>query len=283
MLNRRDFGKLSISAMAALAANKLFATANKPIGVQLYTVREQVKQDLPGTLKKIREIGYQQVEGFGEVYQKRSAGEVRRLIQDAGLTMPSCHFGYEEFESRLDYARELGLKYMVCPMLPKTMWTLDGFKEAAEQFNKWGAAVEKRGMKFAFHNHNYEFRQLGEANGYHTLMTGTDPKLVFFELDTYWAAEAGRDPLKMMQMHPARIRLLHLKDRKPGFPPSQQLDDNSKHFTEVGSGTLDWKAILAQAEKNKVDYLYVEQDQTDGPVFESLRTSYDYLHKLLAA
>jgi len=177
------------------------------------------------------------------------------------------------------------------------MWTADGFKQAADQFNQWGAELKKRGMRFAFHNHNYEFKSLVDFNGYDTmspmgmdpdklngygvLLAFTDPKLVFFEVDCYWAAEAGRDPVKMLQENPGRIRMLHLKDRKPGFPTSQVLDDASKHFAEVGNGTLDWKGILSLAKKNKVEYMFVEQDLTDRTPLESLRISYDNLQKLL--
>jgi len=166
-------------------------------------------------------------------------------------------------------------------MLPKSMQNLDGFKKAADRFNKWGTALQQRGMKFAFHNHNYEFRRLGDTDGFDTLLTRTDPKLVFFEMDCYWMTQAGRDPVKMLEQYPKRIRMLHLKDRKPGFPPSQELNDAAGHFTEVGTGTLNWKAILALAEKNNIDYMFVEQDETERPVLESLRISYNNLQKLL--
>jgi len=281
MLNRREFGKVSISALAALSTSKLFAASAKPLGVQLYTVRRQI-DDLPEVLHSIRQIGYTEVETYSGLYQSYSAKDLRQLITDNGLGIPSGHFEYDTFAAHFDYAATLSLKYMVCPMLPQSMWNLDGFKKAADQFNKWAPEVEKRGMKFAFHNHNYEFHQYGNTTGFDTLMANTDAKHVFIEMDCYWMTQAGRDPLKMLKAYPERIRMLHLKDRKPGFPPSQELNDAAGHFTEVGSGTIDWKAILAQAEKNHVDYMFVEQDQTDRPVFESLRISYDYLRKLLS-
>jgi sugar phosphate isomerase/epimerase len=249
--------------------------------VQLYTVRDQAEKDLPGTLKAIREIGYREVEPYWNIYN-HPAAELKKLLANNGLTAPSGHFDYDGFATKIDYAHELGMKYMVCPMLPKPMQDkLDGFTQASEQFNRWGAEVQKRGMKFAFHNHNYEFKPYGNTNGFETLLKNTDPKLVSFEMDCYWITQAGRDPVKMMNEYADRIRMLHLKDRKPGFPTSQTLNDAAGHFTEVGNGTLNWKAILAAAEENHIEYMFVEQDESDRNPLESLRISYNNLQKLL--
>ncbi len=282
MISRRNFLQLSIAGLGSLATNKLFgSTSSRPLGVQLYTVRDQAERDLPAVLKAIRQIGYKEVELYWNVYT-HPAAELRRMIADQGLTAPSGHFNYEGLPDKLDYAQALGLKYVVCPMLPNSMWnTLDGFKQAAEQFNRWGEQVRGRGMRFGFHNHNYEFRKFGNTTGFDTLMANTDPKLVSLEMDCYWITQAGRDPLKMLQEHGDRIRLLHLKDRKPGFPPSQQLNAAAGHFTEVGTGSIDWKDILKAAQKNNVEYLFVEQDFTTLPPIESLRISYNNLQKLL--
>jgi sugar phosphate isomerase/epimerase len=281
MFTRRQFAQLTASLLAASATSKLFAAARRQVGVQLYTVRQQAEKDLPGTLKAIREIGYREVEPYWNIYN-HPAKELAKLLADNGLTAPSGHFDYDGFATKLDYAQELGMKYMVCPMLPEAKRnSLDDFKRAADQFNQWGAELKKRGMKFAFHNHNYEFKPLGNTNGFNTLLNSTDPKLVSFEMDCYWITQAGLDPVKMMNEHRDRIRMLHLKDRKPGFPTSQTLDDAAGHFTEVGNGTIDWKAVLAAAEKNHIDYMFVEQDKSDRNPIESLRISYDNLQKLL--
>jgi len=282
MWTRREFGKLSLTAVATLTAkNLLAASPHKPIGVQLYTVRDQAEKDLPGVLKSLHEIGYQEVEPYWNIYN-HPAKELKQMLADHGLTAPSGHFDYAGLDTKFDYAQELGVHYMICPMLPESMWyTLDGYKQAADQFNKWGAEVKKRGMKFGFHNHNYEFKQIGDTNGYDTLLARTDPAVVAFEMDCYWITQAGLDPVKMMNDHADRIRMLHLKDRKPGFPPSQVKDKGAEHFTEVGNGTLNWKAILAAAKKNKIDHMFVEEDFCDRPPMESLKISYDNLQKLL--
>jgi sugar phosphate isomerase/epimerase len=278
---RRDFLKLSLASVAALAAGKRsFAEASHPWGVQLYTVRRLIKKDLRGVLEAIHKIGYQEVETYWDVYN-HPAKELRQLISDHGLRVPSGHFDYSGLSDKLDYAQELGVRHVVCPILPGSMWnSLDGFKTAAAQFNQWGEEINRRGMQFAFHNHNYEFRQFGDTTGFDTLMANTDPKLVKLEMDCYWITQAGQDPVKMMNEHADRIVMLHLKDRKPGFPFSQKLDKAAGHFTEVGNGTLDWKTILATAAKNRIEHTFVEQDESTRNPIESIRISYQYLKKL---
>jgi sugar phosphate isomerase/epimerase len=283
MIHRRQFLQMSIAATAVVAAGKLMAgSKTKPLGVQLYTVRDQAERDLPAVFEAIRKIGYREVELYWNIYS-HPAKDLRRMLDDHGLSAPSGHFNYEGLGSKLDYAQELGVHYVVCPMLPNSMWnSLDEFKRAADQFNSWGEDVHRRGMIFGFHNHNYEFRQFGNTTGFATLMQRTDPKLVCLEMDCYWIAQAGRDPLQMFDELGSRIRLLHLKDRKPGFAASQELNDAAEHFTEVGDGNLDWKKILAAAERNHVEHLFVERDSGSRPALESIRISYDNLQRLIS-
>jgi sugar phosphate isomerase/epimerase len=282
MINRRDF--LLSSSLAVLGISGIRSLAQsraRPLGVQLYTVRTQAEQDLPGVLASLRQIGYREVETYWNVYT-HPAAELKRMIEDHGLVVPSGHFDYEGLEGKLDYASRLGVRYLICPMLPKSMWnSLDGFKQAADQFNRWGEQVERRGMRFGFHNHNYEFRRFGETTGFEVLVSRTEPTLVSFEMDCYWITQAGQDPLQMLEKLGPRIRLLHLKDRKPGFPPSQELNDQAEHFTPVGTGTIRWKEILAAARSDGIEHMFVEQDSGDLPPLEELRISYKNLEPLL--
>ena len=203
------------------------------------------------------------------------------MIDDQGLKVPSGHFNYDGLESKIDYAKALGVEYVICPMLPKSMWfTLDGYKKAADQFNLWGEKIHQAGMQFGFHNHNYEFRRFGDTTGFETMMKHCDPKLVCIEMDCYWITQAGGDPLQMFQQYGDRIKLLHLKDRKPGFPTTQVKDDAAEHFTEVGAGTIHWHEILGAAEKNGVKHMFVERDSGDLPAMESLRISFQNLQKI---
>ena len=282
MATRRQFLLSSAAALPALALQNNFPTPKQPLGVQLYTLRSLIEKDpLPGILKQIRAIGYQEIEAFPTVY-KHPAKELRHMIDDAGLSVPSGHFDYEGFEGQLDYGKQLGLNWMVCPMLPKSLWaTIDGFHTAAKQFNKWGKQVADLGMRFAFHNHDYEFKPYGDKTGYQIMLDETDPNLVFFEMDCYWITQAGLDPVEMMHRLGHRVRMLHLKDRKPGFPPSHDMDKSSAHFTEVGHGSINWKAVLDTAHSMGIEYYFVEQDQTPGNPFDSIRSSYQYLRTIM--
>ena len=282
MINRRDFLFASSLALLGISAVRSLAPSSaRPLGVQLYTVRTQAEKDLPGVLASLRQIGYREVETYWNVYT-HPAEELKRMIEDHGLVVPSGHFDYQGLEGKLDYANSLGVRYLICPMLPKSLWnSLDGFKQAADQFNRWGEQVERRGMRFGFHNHNYEFRRFGETTGFDVLVSRTEPTLVWFEMDCYWVTQAGRDPLQMFERLGPRIRLLHLKDRKPGFPPSQELNEKAEHFTAVGTGTIPWQPILAAARSDSIEHMFVEQDAGDLPPLEELRISYKNLEPWL--
>jgi sugar phosphate isomerase/epimerase len=280
MMNRRKFVQLSVAAAGGLAANRLFAAGRRALGAQLYSVRNEAARDLPGVLEAVHKIGYTEIETYWDIYN-HPAAELRRMIADHGLKVPSGHFNYDGLESKIDYAKALGVEYVICPILPENMWlALDSYKRAADQFNLWGEKIHRAGMQFGFHNHNYEFRRFGETTGFETLMKRCDPKLVCIEMDCYWIAQAGADPLQMFQRYGSRIKLLHLKDRKPNFPTTQIKDDAAEHFTEVGAGTIRWKEILAAAEKNGVKHMFVERDSGDLPDMESLRISFQNLQKI---
>ncbi len=284
MITRRDFLQLTAAGVGTLALRSFSFAADShiPLGVQLYTVREQAEKNLNQVLAQISKIGYKQVETYWNIYS-HPAPELRKMIADNGLSAPSGHFDYDGLAGKLDYAKELGVHYVVCPMLPKDMWTsADGFKKAAEQFNQWGEKVHSMGMQFGFHNHNYEFQKFGDVTGFDILTQNTDAKLVCLEMDCYWITQAGQDPVAMLKKYGSRIQLLHLKDRKPGSPTSQTLNPSAEHFTEVGSGTIDWKTILAVAQAQGVKGYFVERDSGSTPAMESLRISYQYLNKILA-
>ena len=171
---------------------------------------------------------------------------------------------------------------MICSSVPDSLGTsVEGFKSAAKQFNAWGAKAKRMGMQFAFHNHNTEFQRYGGRTGIAIVMEETDPRLVQWQMDCYWVAEAGTSPAAMLLKYPGRITTLHLKDRKAGFPTSVEPGHQSAHFTEVGTGTIDWKKILPLAEKEGVRFMFVEQDITELPPLQSLKISYDNIQRLL--
>jgi sugar phosphate isomerase/epimerase len=261
------------AALSSLADEMMY-------GVQLYMVRRQAEKDFAGTMRAIRMIGYRQIELYAMAYS-RPVRELRSIIEDAGLGVVSGHFDYYDFEPRIGYARDLGLKYMVCPMVPQPLWSsLDGFREAAGNFNRWGALVKQAGMTFVFHNHDYEFRPQGQSSGFEVLMKATDPALVKLEVDVYWLTQAGQDPMAFLKEHKDRIELFHMKDRVAGAPTSYLLDASAQHFTELGRGVIPWPSLLTRAHKQGVRYAYVDQDETSLPVLESLQASYDYLKSI---
>jgi sugar phosphate isomerase/epimerase len=280
MLTRRSFLELSVAAWPAFA-HPLWAQRHFPLGLQLSTLTKMAKADLPGTLSQIHAIGYQEVE-LTPVAYTLSVDRLRQVVASSGLKAPSGHFEYTDLSGQWDYAKASGVKWVVCPMLPKSQWTsADGFHTAAHQFNEWGKRAHDMGMRFAFHNHDYEFRQFDGTTGYDILLKETDPKFVFLELDCYWITQAGLNPLQMLNQLGQRVRMLHIKDRKPGFPSSNDMSQSSAHFTEVGAGSIDWPQILSAARKLEIEHYFVEQDHIDGPPIESIRASYNYLRKIL--
>jgi len=280
MQTRREFINRGAMGMMALGlARGAYAEKAPPsaFGVQLYTVRELVKTDLPSTLAAIRKIGYRSVETFSAQYGGTSAKDLRTMILDADLKVPSAHFSYSDFGNRFEYAKELGVTYMNCGnTLAGDDTSLDGFKRTAHQYNIWGEQAKALGLRFSFHNHNVEFASFDGVTGIETLLKETDPALVEWQMDCYWVTQAGSDPVTLLKRYPNRIQSLHVKDRKPGFPPSTS-GPGSQHFTEAGKGTLNWPAIWSAAWADGVRYFFVEQDTTEIPPLDSLKISYDYL------
>jgi sugar phosphate isomerase/epimerase len=291
MPTRRDFLRLSTMAAAAgctlgRVSSAFAAVPGAPFsyGVQLYMVRKQAPQDLAGILKAIKQIGYTQIELYPIAYT-HPAPELRRIVADSGLGLVSAHFDYATVPSKIDYAHQLGLEYMVCPMIPRDQtgqWTLDVFRKAAVDFNTWSHSVHDAGMQFVFHNHCYEFAPQGTTTGFDKLMKHTDPAFVKLELDMYWLAQAGQDPLTMLTRYANRVRLLHLKDRTANAPTGFVLDASAMHITELGKGVLAWPAIFSQAKKQGIHYAFVDQDQTTLPILDSLKENFAYLQTIKA-
>src|SRR5688572_7390537 len=230
-ITRRSFLECSSLAMLAAMSSKTFAAGagtgplGKPIGLQLYTVRDQASKDLLGTLKQLQTIGYREVETAG--FYGKSGKEMRKLLADHGMTAPSAHSSMgdiqKDMQKLVDGAAEVGAKYFVCafPALPGNKppsaaiakeITLDDWKWNAEQLNKLGEVAKKAGLQAGYHNHNMEFRTFNGVTAFDHLLKLTDPKLVTIELDLGWVVTAGLDPAKYIKQHADRISLLHVKD-----------------------------------------------------------------------
>lgn len=283
---RRQFLRNTTAAAAALALGTKAHAEAAPMsafGVQLYTARKDMMTDPANTLKTIRQIGYRCAETFAAEYKNTSAKDLRKMITDADLALPSAHFGYNNMEPSFDYAKELGVRYIVVGSTPVNIAnSADGFKRAAQQYNQWGEQSSKLGLSFAFHNHNSEFQSFDGRTGLEILLAETDPHLVQWQMDCYWATEAGFDPVQLIHQHGHRLQSLHFKDRKPGFPPSTVLGKDAQHFTEVGTGTLNFPAIWNAGSAVGIKYFFVEQDTTEIPALDSLKISFTNLKRLLA-
>jgi sugar phosphate isomerase/epimerase len=289
MINRREFLQRGALGMAAAAVatrmpSRLFANPmGKPIGLQLYTLRDQLEKDLLGTIKQVAAIGYKEVELYA-LYGKTPA-EFATNLKDNGLTAPSGHYRTADlnsnWEKHIEDAKTMGLEYMVNAILePEERKTFDDYKRLAELFNKAGEQTQKAGIQYCYHNHNFEFKKYGDTTAYDYLLGALDPKLVNFEMDCFWLIHAGQDPVAYFEKHPGRFPLLHIKDMKDKPAPTQELDAKLGLFAPVGHGTIDWKRIFAAAPTGGVKHFFVEQDYCEQPPIEAARMSYEYLHGL---
>ena len=262
----------------------------KRVGLQLYTVRSEMPKDFEGTIAKVAQTGYKEVEFAG--YFEHTPKEVRAIVDKNGLTAPSAHFSYDIVENKwpetLEAAHVVGHKYLVCPWIDEKQRTADGWKRVVELFNKAGEASEKAGIQFCFHNHSYEFAPvegLGGKLAYDYLLDETNPKYVKMEMDLCWISVAKKDPVSYFNKYPGRFPLVHVKDyvNDPNATSSYAGATGSVVFkgrlADVGKGAIDWKRILGHSDKAGIKHYFVENDDAKEP-FEDIKISYDYLAAL---
>jgi sugar phosphate isomerase/epimerase len=308
-LPRRQFLVTGSAAGAALALAhsmpKLLQAepAGRAIGIQLYTVAANMATDVRGTLTALAAIGYREVESAG--FAKLSAKDFRKALDDAGLHCPSAHLGFGAADPGplFEDAHALGAKYAVSSVLiampptpdgaaPKredrinalANLTLDDFKRTADLANSIGAKAKQAGLQYAYHNHNFEFKDQGNGQtGYDLLLSQTDPDLVKFELDCGWMVAAGRNPIDYFSKYPNRYRMIHVKDFLPGGKPTTSLmgPDRPKG-TELGRGHIDYTPIFPAASKAGVEYFFSEQEPPiEGmTAIEAAKVNYDYMRSL---
>jgi len=287
MTSRREFLKTSALVSAGLlVAPQLFAYDKKYIGLQLYTVRDHMGKDIAGTLAKVAAIGYNSVEGTygGGKYFGQEPAAFAALLKQNNLIMPSAHYLLGEdmkgpgtilngWDKAVDDAAAVGQKYMVCAWLsPKERGKLDHYKQLADDFNKAAETCKKAGIQFCYHNHDFEFIQEDGKYPYDTLLDNTDKNLVKMEIDLYWLTKAGQDPVALIDKHPGRFPLWHMKDMDK---------TEKKMFTEVGNGIIDFKRILADNKKAGLKYFFVEEDVCPGDPYDSITQSITYIKKNL--
>jgi len=290
-MNRRTFIGTSI-ATAVVASRPAWAAEHRieRVGLQLYTVRDLMKKDFEGTIAKVAQIGYKEVEFAG--YFGKTPQDVRKILDANNLTAPSEHVPYETVDKKwpetLEAAHVVGQKFVVCPSIDTSQRKEDGWKRAAELFNRAGEASQKAGIQFAYHNHAFEFEPseaLGGKLPYDFLLAETDPKLVKLEMDLCWITVGGHDPLDYFSRYPGRFPLVHVKDWTTKGPAGNDYGGattaKSKpgHMVDAGQGEIDFKRIFAQSSKAGIEHYFVENDEPKSP-FDDLKISYDYLAQL---
>ena len=246
-------------------------------GLQLYTLRDVLPDDPKGVLKQVASYGYKQIESYEHsklgIFWGMKNTEFKTLMNDLGMKIVSSHCDInKDFERKAAEAAEIGMHYLLCPYLGPQK-KIDDFKKFAETFNQKGEICKKNGIRFGYHNHDYGFVRLEGQYPQDVLMQNTDKNLVDFEMDIYWVVTAGQDPIAWIDKYPGRFKLCHIKDRKKGATPSQR--DVS---VELGTGSIDFKKILIEADKKGMNYYFVEQEAYENTTpLAAAKADADYL------
>ncbi|QQT26982.1 sugar phosphate isomerase/epimerase family protein [Sphingobacterium spiritivorum] len=320
--SRRKFLKQAgVGVSAAFLSPYLLSCESKKIaegpfqhiGIQLYTLRDELAKDAKGTIEKIAKIGYKHVETFGvDVTKGEFFGlpikDFKKVLEDNNLVTHSGHYDLSKYLSKnhedkesieryVEIAKELGQSYVVAPVTP--MFDINALKSAdyqyaAEQLNKAGEISKKSGIKMGYHNHFWEFRdQPNGTKGLDILIAFTEPELVDFELDLYWIEKSGLSPQSYFEKYPNRFSMWHVKDMDKAFTKPIVGGEQDKlgfgdiikeiKYAEVGTGNIDFTNIVKYADKSGLKYAFVEQDDIYmADKFASIQKSYDYVENTLS-
>lgn len=268
-----------ICTLLLISFNNLFA---QEIGLQLYSLRNEFKVDVPGTLAKIKEWKIKLIEGGGTY--GLPLDEYKKLLQNNNLEMVSYGAGFEELENNpqavIDNAKELGAKFIMCAWVPhkEGVFTIDEINKAIVVFSKAGKLMQENGLKFCYHPHGYEFRPYENGTLFDYMVKNTDSKYVNFEMDVFWVKHPGQDPVALLKKYPSRFLMLHLKDRRLGTPGNQDGRAPDETNVVLGHGDVGIAAIMKEAKKIGVKYYFIEDE---SPVaVEQIPLSLDFLSKL---
>lgn len=290
MTNRRTFltqaGLLSAAILMKPALSGAMP-AGKRVGLQLYTLRDQLPKDVKGVIAEVAKAGYQEVETFGYNLQTGYWGlhskEFSQLLKSHNLTTPSGHYDMNAFfrdgnrqqlDAYIEVAHTTGQTYLIVPSLNESLIrTKDDFMKVAENMNKLAEVLKKEGLKVGYHNHNFEWKEVDGTTFYDTLLKNTDPALVHMEMDIYWVVRAGHNPIEILKQHRGRYAFVHVKDMDKTNPNLN---------TEIGKGSIDFKAIVPQAEAAGVSHFIMEQENfINIDPYKSLAESAAYMKKSL--
>lgn len=270
-VNRRDFILQSTSLMSAamitLPGFTKVPSANYKMGLQLFSVREPLAKDVLGTVRKISSIGYQDCETYGfdpdqVKYYGLKASAFKQLLGENDMITTSGHYDFTKFFDKpvdamnryvdqcIEGAHALGQRYITWPWLDPAFRTLENFRLLTGKLNAIGERVNKAGLGFAYHNHDFEFVDHGGENGYSIIIRDTDPALVKLQMDLYWVMHSSKlSPSQLISQQPGRFVMWHIKD----------MDKVSRDYSELGNGSIDFTVILPEASRAGLQYYYIEQ------------------------
>lgn len=292
MMNRRHFlaSTVALGASTLLPLPSFGSNSKYKMGLQLFTVHQDMLNNPQSTLSTVKSFGYQDFEiyGFNETkntFYGISSVDFKNLLDDLNLTASSGHFGFsayldkslDELKTFVDQciygAKALDLKYITWPWIAPDQRNLDNFKKMAERLNLIGAQVTEAGLGFAYHNHGYEFENYDGETGYDIILSDTDPNLVKLQMDMYWVMRSANfTPKELVANQPDRVVMWHIKD----------MHKESGDYTELGNGSIDYTKILPDPAKSGLEYYYLEQGGNFAVnALHSVETSANYLKKKL--
>ena len=318
MLNRRNFiQNASLLSLGTIANPKaLFAKDHllNKVGIQLFSVPKMLTNNFDGALKMLSGIGYKEIEMYGPYtfstdlakkywnsvtpqlgfdgsgYFGHSQSEIINIMKAHGFKVPSMHTDIDTLEKNMgalsDAANKIGAKYVVLPSIPDDhRKTLDDYKRTADAFNKIGENAIKHGIRFAYHNHGYGLKVTNGQMPLDIILNGTDPKLVYLEMDLYWTTAGGANPIELLKKHSGRYKMMHIKDMKQKVRFSGDGGEAGQwislfpNMCSAGEGVIDLPNILKVAKENGMEHFFVEQDMVASPEI-ALKKSFNYLKGL---
>jgi sugar phosphate isomerase/epimerase len=252
------------------------------IGLELYSLRNQFKTDVPGSLAKIKSWNIKEIEGGGSY--GLPIADYKKLLAQNNLKMVSIAADFDQLaknpQTAIDEAKSFGAEYIVCFWIPHNGedFTIDNIKKAIDVFSAAGKQIHEAGLNFCYHPHGYEFRPYEGATLFDYLLQHTDPKYLNFEMDVFWVKHPGQDPVALLEKYPARFLLLHLKDRKPGTVGNQNGQADEETNVVLGEGDVNIAAIMKAAKKIGIKHYFIEDESSRSE--EQIPKSLAYLHQL---
>jgi sugar phosphate isomerase/epimerase len=252
------------------------------IGLQLYSLRNEFKKDVPGTLARIKEWKIKQIEGGGTYGLPMD--DYKKLLQQNNLQMVSVGAGFDELDKNpqavVDNAKAFGAKYVMCAWVPhkEGNFTMDEINKAIDVFNTAGKLLYENGIKLCYHPHGYEFRPHENGTMFDYMVKNTDPRYVNFEMDVFWVKHPGQDPVALLKKYPNRFLMLHLKDREPGTAGNQEGRAPDESNVVLGQGDVGIAAIMKEAKKIGIKHYFIEDESPKA--VEQIPQSLEFLHNL---